>query len=545
MTSHRPDLPLAGTTELAGQVSNHSEERLRILSELAQGYSYSLTRVQPDCFRVDWVTPDLERVFRVRVGDRLDLSLLDQFIPTDERARVRQWLESLRMGAGPPLEHRVLDVRGKTRWIHHSVHAVLADGILHVDGGALDITERKQVQRALAQSEERFRMMADQMSNLILELNSSGSICFANPAVREILGWDPKLVTGVRVGPGGEGRSWIHRDDLDSASQKYHESMAKPGLRDKNRTRFMHRDGRWRWVELAGNSYLGEDGLHTLLVGRDVTDVVEREEAVRSDAARLADEVEQRTQALRDTYKQLRELRSRLADAEKLGAAEELAGSLAHAINNPLSALIGRVQMQLELPVPSRQGVLPIQRLAQRIHSVVTHTLALYREGRLRLQDTEAWQLIDDLRAELGARADRSGVVIEVRIDDEIPALWVDRTLLAAALVSIAENGIDAMPKGGVLEVEVRHLARASVVQFRIADAGAGIDAAAQERIFEAFFTTKSAGTGLGLPIANGVVRGHRGRIDVEARPTGGTLFCVSIPYGELRADQLHASERS
>ncbi len=525
----------AGLSEGAPLAS--SDERLRILSELAQGYSYTVTRLDSGEIRVDWITQNFEQTFHLHVGDRIRARTFARLLPPDERKRVLCWMAAVLDEPQQPLEHRALDHRGERLWVYHAAHAARVEGGIRIDGSALDVTERKQAEEVLAQSEERFRMMTDHMSDMIVELDDDRRIVFINRAVGPMLGWDPERALGFQFGPGTRGEDTIHREDILAARQRFDDALESVGRKDKVRSRYLHRDGSWRWVEMAGNSFRTPNGVHTLLVGREVTERVEREAADLLDAERLEREVQARTEVLEETYRQLQELRSRLADAEKLGAADELTGSLAHAINNPLGALTGRLQMELEAPVPSRSALIPIQRLGERIHSVVANTLALYREGRLRLADTRVADLFDDLRGELGDRAHRSNVRLEIRHDAAIPPLLVDRTLLAAALVSVAENGLEAMPSGGVLDIEARHIRASAIVQFRIADQGSGISDQARARIFDAFFTTKSSGTGLGLPIANGVVRGHRGRIDVERRREGGTIFCISIPYGELREE--------
>jgi signal transduction histidine kinase len=99
-----------------------------------------------------------------------------------------------------------------------------------------------------------------------------------------------------------------------------------------------------------------------------------------------------------------------------------------------------------------------------------------------------------------------------------------------AALVSIGENAIEAMRRGGQLYIESEMLSDAEVVAFRISDTGPGIPRELRERIFEPFFTTRPSGTGLGLAIAQRAVRGHGGRIQIDDRPGGGAVISVEVP---------------
>jgi len=121
-------------------------------------------------------------------------------------------------------------------------------------------------------------------------------------------------------------------------------------------------------------------------------------------------------------------------------------------------------------------------------------------------------------------------VRIEVKIGTTLPEILVDRTLLVAAIVSLAENALEAMPNGGTLWLDARGFGGVAVVEFTVEDSGPGIPKDLRAKIFEPFFSTKAAGTGLGLAIAQGVIRGHGGRIDVGERPGGGTRIQVKIP---------------
>lgn len=109
-------------------------------------------------------------------------------------------------------------------------------------------------------------------------------------------------------------------------------------------------------------------------------------------------------------------------------------------------------------------------------------------------------------------------------------SVFADRSLLTVALMSIADNSIDAQPDGGSIYLEAGRVAGVGSIEFRISDAGPGFSETAGRRIFEPFFTTKGGGTGLGLAIARNVVLGHSGRIQIGSRPGGGASVSIEIP---------------
>jgi signal transduction histidine kinase len=220
-------------------------------------------------------------------------------------------------------------------------------------------------------------------------------------------------------------------------------------------------------------------------------------------------------------------------DARPVSGSDEatrLAGSVAHAINNPLAALLGTVEMALESRGGERQALHRVLHLAHRIESVVASTLQLFRLDAPRREPVAMSDLIESLRRELSARSSPARIGVETKLDSELPEIQADPELLATALTALAENGVEAMAEhGGQLWLEAERAPGDGVV-VRVIDSGAGIALALRERVFEPFFTTKGGGTGLGLSIANHIVTQHGGRIELTARHGGGTTATVHLP---------------
>ena len=249
-----------------------------------------------------------------------------------------------------------------------------------------------------------------------------------------------------------------------------------------------------------------------------------------SEASRSEDDLSRRLRGMQELNRKLREVQGPLIEAERLGAAGDLAISVAQAINNPLTALIGTLEMSLEAPRRARLKPERILHLAHRIKNVVGEMLHSFRQDHFDLEPADPAELLSDVRDALASRAAAQAVTLRLKVQAALHHLLVDRKLLRRALVNIGENGLDEMQDGGTLTLEVRDVPGLELLEFRISDTGPGIPHELRQRVLESFFTTKEGGTGLGLSIAHGLVRGHQGRIRIEDRPGGGTMVAVELP---------------
>lgn len=228
-----------------------------------------------------------------------------------------------------------------------------------------------------------------------------------------------------------------------------------------------------------------------------------------------------------DSTQGLREAGSREV---RLVLAENLAGSVAHAINNPLAALLGTVEMALESSRGNKQTLERVHHLARRIQSVVAGTLQLFGRGELQPRALRPDQLISDVAIEIGSRRSAREVAIDIKVEAGLPKIQADLTLLTAAIVAIAENSLEAMESQGRLWLTAELHPPERILELRVEDTGPGVPAPLRRRVFEPFFTTKGGSTGLGLSIADGIVAQHRGRIRIADRSGGGAAVIVELP---------------
>lgn len=259
---------------------------------------------------------------------------------------------------------------------------------------------------------------------------------------------------------------------------------------------------------------VGQEGepLGTVLVARDIT------EQSRLEAERA-------------------ELRSRLAQSEKLAALGQVVAGIAHELNNPLQGVMGHLELLLatqQLTPDVQRDLRLVYREADRAAKIVRNLLVFGGSRRIvrrRLNLNLVVRRVLSLRA-TPARAQHVEIVRD--LEPRMPKLSGDTLLLQQALLNIILNAEHAVITSEVRRIEVKtradRLRALAVVE--VADSGSGIAASALPRLFEPFFTTKDVGqgTGLGLAIAYGIVQEHGGRIVARNRSGGGAVFTVELP---------------
>ena len=241
-----------------------------------------------------------------------------------------------------------------------------------------------------------------------------------------------------------------------------------------------------------------------------------------------------------------REMELQLRQSEKMQAIGKLAGGIAHDFNNQLAGIMGYAELLKLNPVSdeSKKYAEMICLAAQRAADLTNELLAFARKGRYRMQPVDLNLLIDEVTALLSRTIDKRISIESDRCEEA--AVMGDPTQLQNALLNIAINARDAMPKGGVLAFRTRvaqiephdedqadaALEPGEYVRLDISDTGVGMDEEVRQRIFEPFFTTKSSGegTGMGLAAVYGTIQSHKGHVSVRTAPGEGTVFSILLP---------------
>jgi len=213
-----------------------------------------------------------------------------------------------------------------------------------------------------------------------------------------------------------------------------------------------------------------------------------------------------------------------------------LAGGLAHEIKNPLSTI--RLNMELlaedfaeaDSPRDRRASakVAVVQRECLRLQNLLDDFLNFAKLRTLRLEASDLNGEIERLLDFFAPKAKEAGIEVTCYLDPDLPSVVLDREAFHGALFNLVLNAQQAMPQGGQLVVRTKPTA--SGVALELIDTGTGMDAETCSRVFNAFFSTKPGGSGLGLPTTRKIVEAHGGGIRVQSELGRGTRFTIELP---------------
>lgn len=218
--------------------------------------------------------------------------------------------------------------------------------------------------------------------------------------------------------------------------------------------------------------------------------------------------------------------------------AESIAAGIAHEVRNPLNALqinLGILEQELSEIVPDRTShvfevVAKIARELRSLDDFVTEFLRFARPPRLSLETVAVRSLLADLTTFIGPECGRKGVSLSLVVEGEPENLEADGFQLKHAVLNLVLNALQATPSGGTIVIGVRGDADELAIEVR--DTGEGMTGEVLPRAFDAFFTTREGGTGLGLPITRRIVEAHAGTVAMRSREGEGTVATISLPVG-------------
>jgi len=253
-------------------------------------------------------------------------------------------------------------------------------------------------------------------------------------------------------------------------------------------------------------------------------------------------ERKQAEEALKDAYGRLQETQEQLIRHEKLAALGKLAGGVGHELRNPLGAIKNAayfLNMVLEEPEPETKEALEI--LEREVGTSEKIISSLLDFARPKPPTRRKVDVNDVLQETLSRTTVPENIQVVSQLDQAMPGILADPDQLGQVFGNIILNGIQAMLEGGQLVIE-SGMKNPEWVTVSFTDTGMGISRENLGKLFEALFTTKAKGIGLGLPIANDLVKEHGGAIHVESEVGSGSTFTVGLPT-DARAERQHGTE--
>jgi PAS domain S-box-containing protein len=388
---------------------------------------------------------------------------------------------------------------GREYWVDMSIAPIVgSDGCAtHFVATGRDITERKRAEERLAESEERFAIVAMMTTDAIWDWDIATGRVHWNSNIASVFGHDDVPVEdGFR-----EWAAKIHPDDRARVTSSI--LAAIDGRTDTWLEEYRFRRGTGTYAEVLDQGHIIRNtaGEATRMVGgvRDVT------ESRLNDAKRL--------------------------QAQRLEAIGQLTGGVAHDFNNLLTVIIGTAEtLADETADPRLSAIARLNHKASRQGAALTRQLLTFT-GRQPLEPAPV-NINNSIRAmgELLSTALGETIILDLELDPAAGYVRADAAQLEASIMNICINARDAMPAGGRLTISTARNANDAVVT--IADDGFGMDTETRAKAFEPFFTTKpfGKGSGLGLSMVYGFVRQSGGRIEIASEPGKGTTVSLSFP---------------
>lgn len=436
-------------------------------------------------------------------------SALDLLTPVDREVAANK----IRADLAGQIENSGHELRGRRRDGSEVVVQVFgsvvdAPGTPNVIGTVIDVTERHRTDSLLRSSEEWFRNLIEEASDMIGVSSTDGVYSYVSPSVRDQLGYEPSQLVGQNA------FEFLHPDDVGRVQQEFAGMVANPPHRLETRLRFRHATLGWRDCDVRLR--LSEaDGKPVVIINS--SDVTER-------AA----------------------LQRQVVDAERLASLGRVASSMAHEFNNvlmgiqPFADLIARTRDAARL----EKAASGIQSAVRRGRTITQQVLRFTRGEKPDRRNTPVERVLDMLRKEL-VPVLPADVHLEMSLDPSDLRILADGDQIEQLLMNLAVNARDAMARGGgTLTIAARPAGdvqypfgvlprdTGGFVHISVTDTGAGIPPELLTRIFEPLFTTKKAqgGSGLGLTISQQIATAHQGAIFVQSEVGSGSSFHVFLP---------------
>jgi PAS domain S-box-containing protein len=441
----------------------------------------------------------------------------------DKSDFVEKWGTALAHGRPFQTEARIRRADGCYRWfLIRALPLREASGKIHrwygtnveiedLKRAQEEITERKRTEEQLLESETRFQVMADTAPVLIWMTGTDALCNYFNKPWLEFTGrtMEQEVGTGWTEG--------VYPDDLQGCFDVFLPAFhARKPFRMEYRLR--RADGEYRWViesgipRYAGGEFAGYIGSNI-----DITDL-----------KRAAEESER-----------LRQVKSELAHLNRVTTMGELAASIAHEIKQPISAAhtnaktclrwLGRDQPDIE---EAREAVSRIVQDVTRASEIINRIRGLFKQGESERASLDVNEVIGEMISLLSSEAGRHAISVHAELAPELPKVNADRVQLQQVLMNLMLNGIEAISEGkaeGQLTIR-SHRNPEDLVVISVSDTGIGLPPDRIDKVFDAFFTTKPQGTGMGLSLSRSIIEAHGGRLWATGNPDRGATFQFTLP---------------
>jgi|CXWK01.1.fsa_nt_gi PAS domain S-box-containing protein len=440
--------------------------------------------------------------------------LLD-YVHPDDLAAVVDALRQLATGQPVSFENRWRAADGRYRWLLWAINPVPEERLLYAV--AHDITDRREDEEKLKSAFAFRKAMGESLVTGVRAIDNEGRIIFVNPAFCRMIGWSEQELLGLRppfpYWPPEEAEQ--RRRDLEL-------TLAGQAPSGGIEMRIMRRDGHRLDVRMYLSPLIDSGGrqIGWMASMNDITDLKHME-----------------AETLRH--------QKHLEQTSRLITMGEMASSLAHELNQPLSAIanycMGSVN-RLKSGDYRREDILAAlekaSAQAERAGKIIRRTREFVKKSAPVRAPVALADIVEEAIGFADIEARKAAVTIRVDIPSELPPVFADRIMIEQVVLNLVKNGIESMQQSHAGARELELAARPDdegMVEVAVADRGCGMTEELAERIFEPFYTTKSEGMGMGLNICRSIIEYHDGRLWVRPNPKGGSVFRFTLPVRSVR----------
>ena len=463
------------------------------------------------------------RIFEYGRETKPGLELVLERTHPEDRVRLQQVIDRASQNANEfDVEHRLLLPDGSVKHVHVVGHLLETGqpGKTELVGAITDITERKRAETALRQTEA-YLEEAQRLSH-------TGSWAW-NVASRENIHWSQEQYRLFGLDPKSDSPSFeaafqrIHPED-----QATFNKVLERAIREKSdfevEFRIVLPDGSTRYIRSVGHPVFSASGELVEFVGTGM-DITERRQAEKE-------------------RERLRQVQADLAHINRATTMGELTASLAHEINQPITAAATDARTCLrwlarEQPDigEARESAARMVNAVTRAADIVSRLRQLFKKGAPQTDLVDVTEVIQEMVVLLRSEASRHSVSILTELSEDLPRVVADRMQLQQVLMNLMLNGIEAMQDTkSEHQLTIRALmAERGQLLISVTDTGVGVSSGQSDQIFNAFFSTKAQGTGMGLSISRSIVESHGGRLWAISNSGRGATFSFTLPSAEAQ----------